>query len=542
MLALRLLFSNLDNFRRRFALVFVAGLLDGIVSFFIPLLLAEYTKKIFSPETLSTLILSLIGLYLTSLVLQWIIRRYGESLGPQYAIHLRRKFFTQVEGLPIDRLANFHSGYILTLINRVSDGLGGLTVEIFWGVAKSISNITLFFYFTARESVGIASLNFVILVIFVAFSTFLSKRMVPLVGDYNLSVAGLIGRYSDFMSNVLTVKKLGIYPFADSYLEMHTADNSKKITRLQNFHAGRWFALHFLFGAAFLSTISFLLFQISKGENSPAVLILFIATYALVRGNVERLSEDFKTVIELNTYISGLSAVIDNPATPSGRELDSRFSELRCQDLEFKHSGSSKLIIVPEFSVRAGEKILITGVSGEGKTTFLQLLSNFYKPSSGTRTVNGISYSELSPVVFRDLMVTLSQEVELFNMSLRENILLGRNMEDESVLETLKELDLYDWVMGLEHGLDSQVGEKGIKISAGQKQRINLMRGLLLDREICLLDEPTSHLDVHTEQKLVKFLERRLVGKTAVIISHREALRKVCNRSYRMENGRLIAD
>lgn len=105
-------------------------------------------------------------------------------------------------------------------------------------------------------------------------------------------------------------------------------------------------------------------------------------------------------------------------------------------------------------------------------------------------------------------------------------------MNEHEINQALKELGLFDWVRSL---------EKGVKLSAGQKQRINLLRGILLDRDIYLLDEPTSHLDAETEKRVIEFLKARLQGRTAIIVSHREGIRKICNRAYRMESHELLA-
>ena len=141
-------------------------------------------------------------------------------------------------------------------------------------------------------------------------------------------------------------------------------------------------------------------------------------------------------------------------------------------------------------------------------------------------------YEKISGKFFQKRVTVISQETELFNISLRENITLGQKIEEKIIFEIFDKLDLLTWVQNLEDGLETIVGEKGIKLSAGQKQRINLIRGVLLNREIVLLDEPTSHLDSITEKKVINFLTDYLSGKTAIIVSHREALREICDRCY----------
>lgn len=529
---LKFIYKNLDHFKTKFVFVFLTGISDGLAIFFIPVALAEFTKSEFTRSDFSSLIRFIIIFYLASLILQWIIRKWGEALGPQFGNYIRLKYFKALEKLPIKDLINHHSGYILSLINKVSDGLGPIIFDIFWTFAKSISNMTLFFYFTARESVPIAFVNLIILSVFISISTFLSRKMVPIADELNKKRASLLESYTDFMSNILTVKRLGIYSFAEGKLFRKTDENYNQIQKLQSFHANRWFFLHTLFGMAFLSTIGFLLFQVSKGEISASVLILFIAAYTIVRGNIVRLSENFKSLMEMKAYINNLDKIISPSELVNENGEVEKWQGIKFHKVFFQHPGTEKKISIPDFDIKMRQKICVIGKSGEGKTTFLNLFTNFLKPDRGERAIDGQQYEQVNGKFFQRHITMILQETELFNISLRENITLGQKIDDKAILDIFDKLDLLAWVQNLEDGLDTIVGEKGIKLSAGQKQRINLIRGVLLNREILLLDEPTSHLDSTTETKVIDFLTNYLSNKTAIIVSHREALRKICNRCY----------
>ncbi|MEK9130195.1 MAG: ABC transporter ATP-binding protein [Patescibacteria group bacterium] len=529
---LKFIYKNLNQFKTRFVLVFFAGIFDGLTTFFIPVVLAEFTKSSFTSNDFQNLISLVIVFYLASLFLQWIIRRWGEAIGPQFGNYIRLKYFKALEKLPIKDLINHHSGYILSLINKVSDGLTPIMFDIFGTFAKSISNMTLFFYFIARESIFIAIINLIVLTIFLIISTILSRKMVPIANELNKKRASLLESYADFISNILTIKRLGIYSFVENKLFHKTDENYDQIQKLQNFHADRWFFLHVLFGFAFLSTIGFLLFQVSKGTISASVLILFIAAYTMVKGNIERLSENFKSLMEMKAYINSLDKIISPSELINENKEIQKWEEIKFSEVFFQYPETQKKISIPNFVIKSGEKICVIGKSGEGKTTFLNLFTNFLKPDKGGRLIDGQLYEKISGKFFQKRVTVISQETELFNISLRENITLGQKIEEKIIFEIFDKLDLLTWVQNLEDGLETIVGEKGIKLSAGQKQRINLIRGVLLNREIVLLDEPTSHLDSITEKKVIDFLTDYLSGKTAIIVSHREALREICDRCY----------
>lgn len=114
-----------------------------------------------------------------------------------------------------------------------------------------------------------------------------------------------------------------------------------------------------------------------------------------------------------------------------------------------------------------------------------------------------------------------------------------KNIEDTKLIEYFDELALADWYQSLPQGLATLVGEKGVKLSSGQKQRLNILRSVLLDRPVILLDEPTSHLDNETENKVVQFLAKHLANKTVVFVTHRDAVKKLCGKFYKFRNRTL---
>ena len=130
----------------------------------------------------------------------------------------------------------------------------------------------------------------------------------------------------------------------------------------------------------------------------------------------------------------------------------------------------------------------------------------------------------------------VSQEIEMFDLSIRDNLCLGKNIPEEKILQLLDEAGLMNWYKELPEGLETMVGEKGIKLSAGQKQRLNLIRGILIDKELYFFDEPTSNLDIVSEQRMINMIEKYLNDKTYVIVTHRPKLQELCNKHYVFEN------
>jgi ABC-type bacteriocin/lantibiotic exporter with double-glycine peptidase domain len=223
---------------------------------------------------------------------------------------------------------------------------------------------------------------------------------------------------------------------------------------------------------------------------------------------------------------------------PLGDRNASTLEEIVCDAIVHRYGERSQEIRVPRFVLRRGERVLISGRSGQGKSTFLSILANHRTPRAGECRWNGELYSKYNDTLTHSFAL-VSQEAELFNLSLRENLTMGSQVPDSEILTLLHDLGLNDLMQSLPEGLDTTVGEKGVRLSSGQKQRINIARGLLLKRPVLLLDEPTSHLDKASEELVIKCLSRLPASIRVVIVSHHAELRSLCSREFVFEDGIL---
>ena len=186
------------------------------------------------------------------------------------------------------------------------------------------------------------------------------------------------------------------------------------------------------------------------------------------------------------------------------------------------------------FTKSEKDKISIVGESGQGKSTFLSLFCRFYDIDDKNYLTDGTPTSKTPDIAY------ISQESDLFDLTIKENLCLGKRISNETLNEYLKDAGLDEWINDLENGLDTLVGEKGIKLSAGQKQRLNIIRGILLDKEIYILDEPTSNLDSLSENKIYDMINKYLKNKTCLIVTHRPKLTEICNKHYYFDKRVMI--
>lgn len=499
----------------------VAGAIDGALLFSIPLLISLFLRSDFDLSRAHALIGFIALAVSLSLTLQFLIRKRGESLAPHLANHLRLKIFKSLESLSLQQLSRRHSGQILSLANQVADGIGGLASTLIWLGGHAGVTLSLFFIMTARESPAVAIANALLLVIFMLISVKLARRISELSATEGQARAKLAERFADVVANLQTIKRLSIRTFAQQLLQDACHNHNQAASKLQSFHALRWSILHGVFYISFLITIYCLLLGVAEGWIAAAMLVIFISAFTSVRSYLERLSELIKQCMELGAFLANAQEILPTGSgTDATRELLD-WNSIQAHRVSFSYSEGGSGISIPSFTFRRGEVITITGESGQGKSTLLLLLAGLLTPTAGHITLDATDYQQLPSEYPARLIASVSQETELFNLSIRSNLTLDSRIADETILILLAELGLRNWITSLSLGLDTLVGEKGLQVSAGQKQRLSIARAILLDRPILFLDEPTSHLDPESEQLVVRCLAKHLTGRSAIIVSHR---------------------
>ncbi len=193
-------------------------------------------------------------------------------------------------------------------------------------------------------------------------------------------------------------------------------------------------------------------------------------------------------------------------------------------------------------TIQPGEKVALVGASGGGKSTLVQVILGLYTPDSGRVLFDGVPTQEIGLDVVRDHVATVLQHPALFNDTVRMNLTLGRELEDQQLWKALQVAQLKETIGNMPNGLDTIVGRQGIRLSGGQRQRLAIARMVLSDPKVVILDEATSALDAATEKKLHEALGNFLCGRTTLIIAHRLSAVRQADRAYVFDDGRIIEE
>lgn len=287
-------------------------------------------------------------------------------------------------------------------------------------------------------------------------------------------------------------------------------------------------------------------YMISKGMITMGALIASSMLLGRALAPFTQLAAMFTRYNQTKESLGQLNELMAKPVErPSGRHFISKpefQGAVDFRDVMFRYSEEGVAILNNlNFSIKPGEKIAIIGAVGSGKTTLIRLLSNLYEPESGSILIDGTDVRQIDPGDLRRNIGVVQQNPTLFFGSIRENITMGHeNAPERAVVRSAEIAGVMEFLRETQLGLDTNVGERGDRLSGGQRQSVAIARALLYDPKIVLLDEPTASLDPASEARLIKHLEVIFQNKTVILITHKGGMLNLVDKIMLLDRGGIV--
>ena len=298
-----------------------------------------------------------------------------------------------------------------------------------------------------------------------------------------------------------------------------------------------------------LITIGTCIWLATTGNVTIAALVFAITYLGRLTGSlfeitpiIRGMEQVFIDAANVTDILTEEPEIADKPGAP---ELIVKKGQVDFQDVTFRYADSHEATTISDLTlnIRAGERIGLAGHSGGGKTTLTKLLLRFADVTSGSITIDGQNISEVTQDSLRESIAYVPQEPYLFHRSLRDNIAYARpGASDKEVLQAVKRANAFEFVKELPNGLDTIVGERGVKLSGGQRQRIAIARAILKDAPILILDEATSALDSESEKLIQGALEKLMKGRTSIVVAHRLSTIAKLDRIVVLKGGKITEE
>ena len=242
-----------------------------------------------------------------------------------------------------------------------------------------------------------------------------------------------------------------------------------------------------------------------------------------------------KRVFAILDMVPSIDNVMDS------QPLKFKVGNIKFNNVYFHYETRKNILKDISIDIKSGQTIALVGQSGGGKSTLLNLIPRFFDPVKGTIEIDGQDIKTLTLESLRDAVALVSQETVLFNTTIRDNVMIGKqDASEEEIIQALKDASAWSFVQDMEYGINTKVGERGLRLSGGQRQRISIARAFLKNAPILLFDEATSALDTETEQQVQRSLEKLSRGRTTIIIAHRLSTIQKSDMIYVVDNGVIV--
>lgn len=285
-------------------------------------------------------------------------------------------------------------------------------------------------------------------------------------------------------------------------------------------------------------------FFVLHGKMTIGDLFFFVALASRVYAPLQSLESSYRSIVKNIADFSKVDALLALEDEPNNgtKTLGSLGKSLTYNHLSFSYPSNDREVLKDiSFEIQKGQKVAFVGHTGSGKTTLTQLLTRFYDPISGSIEIDGTDIRDFTLESYRSKLAAVFQDTTLFNDTIRHNLEYVRDdVTFERIREACRKANILEFIEGLEKGFETEVGERGLKLSGGEKQRLAIARAIIADPEILILDEATSALDAKTERLIQDSFNTLMEGRTSIIIAHRLSTIRHADRIFLFEKGELI--
>lgn len=544
---LKIVWRFLSKYKREVYTIFVVAIFASAIEAIVPYIYGKIVDLIIANGATSIIFLILIFWLIISIIKDW-MRRYVEFGGSMMGIKCGNDLTAEFNRHVLSLSLNFHksqkTGKLASKYIKAADNFDNITDIIFW-FGSDLLTVAIVYIIIVYIEWKIA---LILGLIIVAYILVVLEKM----GDIGNLLVKTIKSYEnasgimhDSVANIQVVKSNTNEWFEDKKAEAALDDNKN----LFNNFISAWNKLDF-YSEPIISVGLVVLFGVLvllRRDNAVSIgqIVTIVGYTGLIFTPLRRISHNINRFNQSIGVVKEALKLFDEPVEPYKKEgaiiLGKIKGQIEFKDVDFKYDGGNPVLADINFKADPGKVIALVGESGVGKSTLVDLISRYNIPSSGKILLDGIDIQKLDLKSLRSQIAIVPQEISLFNDTIRHNIIYGKlDATDKEIWEAAQSAHADEFINSFPHKLDQEVGERGVKLSTGQKQRVAIARALLKNPKILILDEATSALDSKSEMLVQHALKRLIKGRTTFVIAHRLSTIQHADKILVLEKGRIV--
>ncbi|MBA2406737.1 MAG: ABC transporter ATP-binding protein [Chitinophagales bacterium] len=555
---MQILFSYLKKYWKLLVLALVLAAINQIFSMLDPFILGKMIDSFANKlqklskdeffEGVTKSLLLLIGVAMVSRIaknfqdyfLNVIIQKTGADIysdGIEHSLEL-----------PYEVFEDQRSGETLGMLQKVRTDMEKLMTSLVNVLFTSIIGIIWVVIYSVRVYWVIAPIYFSAIPIIGIISSILSRKIKKMQKQIVAETTALAGATTESLRNIELVKSLGLAQQEITHLNSTTAKilglELKKVRYVRSLSFVQGTCVNFL-RVSILGVMMYLIFsqKITVGEFTT----LFIYSF-FIFGPLQELGNIINVYREAEVSLANFKQIMETPKEfkPLKPSQIGPIDHLEFEGVSFKHQSSKHHALKNiSFTATKGETLAFVGPSGSGKTTLVKLLVGLYKPESGTILYNGVEGKDIDLDELREEIGFVTQDTQLFSGTIKENLLfVNPNATDEQIMEVLQKASCQSLLNRADKGIDTMIGEGGVKVSGGEKQRLSVARALLRNPTLMVFDEATSALDSLTEEEITATIRQVSINQKqiTIMIAHRLSTIMHADKIYVLERGKIIEE
>lgn len=540
--AVRKLLALLKDYTKIISIIFGCLLISTVLNLCVPLLSRRIMDDGFiggNKELLIKLVLCSLMVYLVISVIDIIKEKNRINISAKIQYSLSEQAFSHLMKM---KASYFNNKNYAEILNNINVDIGNMT---------SIADEGVFFVVTQAFSmtggvIGLFILNWrmtILVLLFIPIKYVVMKKFAKqrkkVMDDFINDSQKYVRWFGDTIGGVREVKLFGIlnYKHAEfSQKQSKVVERQKKLNILS-----QWNNIIDTTLVQILVTVIYIIganlvfkFQLSVGS-----VFAFITYSAYVTGPIS-------AILNIGYLLSGIIPSTKRyyefmnlqEETDKGKLIKPEFGNLKLEEVFFSYETDKPILTDVNIEIPKGSKTVLIGKNGSGKSTIINLLTRMYEPTAGQIKLKGVNIFEITLESYRNMISVVSQQIYLFNDTIRNNICIYKKVSDEVIETACKDSGLEDFLK--EVSLDYVVGQNGAMLSGGQKQKIALARALVHDKPIIIFDEVTSNTDVYSEHQINGLLHTRLKEKTVIIITHKQEILQDVDQIVMLKDGAVV--